>query len=254
MLNANRQSEQVYEVINGGVSRFGTDNELLFYQFEGSHYQPNLVLLLFYHNDITDNVERSYFELVEGELAAIEPKPTDVLGPGGKIRGWLWDHLQIYRLGMISVNVLANLLGLGPTPVEHRSMELYRTEYIEEINYAWALTGALLEEINRVTEADGAELVVVGISDIGALESTMTNENLDWTRPNHELAGYLNESGIPYIDLLPAFQSHHELTTEPLFWPGDKHWNTAGHRLAAETICDELSQRDILACHPINYP
>ena len=58
VLNERSSGEQRYEVINGGVSRFGTDNELLFYQCEGNRYQPDLVVLMFYHNDVTDNVER----------------------------------------------------------------------------------------------------------------------------------------------------------------------------------------------------
>ena len=51
------------EVINTGVSGFGTDNELLFFIHEGYKYEPDLVLLLFnLGNDVTDNFQGLAFE------------------------------------------------------------------------------------------------------------------------------------------------------------------------------------------------
>ncbi len=250
--NANRKSERQYEVINGGVSRFGTDNELLFYQYEGARYRPDLVILFFYHNDVTDNVERPYFTLLDDRVSAVEPKPTEVLSPGDNVRGWLWDHFQTCRLGVIGMNVIASLVGLDQPPVEHRSKELYRREYSQEMEDAWSLTGALIKEVELSVTADGAQFVVVGISDIAALEPSTPEEELDWARPNWELERHLAESGIPYIDLLSTFQSHYALTGELLYWPDDQHWNAAGHRLAANTVCTELSKMDILECQPSN--
>ena len=52
----NRDGTHPYEVINGGVNGFGTDNELLFFRREGRKYESDLVLLAFYlGNDLRNN-------------------------------------------------------------------------------------------------------------------------------------------------------------------------------------------------------
>lgn len=49
---------QAVEVINAGVSGFGTDQQLLWLREEGAKYQPDLVLLAVYpHNDFMNNGE-----------------------------------------------------------------------------------------------------------------------------------------------------------------------------------------------------
>lgn len=51
----NRQLDDPIEVINAGVSGYGTGEEYLFYTYEGIKYNPNLVLLVVYiGNDFTD--------------------------------------------------------------------------------------------------------------------------------------------------------------------------------------------------------
>ena len=47
---------QSWEVINGAVNGYGTDNELLFYRLEGVKYDPDIVILSIYlANDIYNN-------------------------------------------------------------------------------------------------------------------------------------------------------------------------------------------------------
>ncbi len=71
---------QPVEVINAGVSGFGTDQQLLWLQEEGIKYAPDLVLLAVYpHNDFMNNAEilesanrgaisKPFFALVDGQL------------------------------------------------------------------------------------------------------------------------------------------------------------------------------------------
>jgi lysophospholipase L1-like esterase len=54
----------------------------------------------------------------------------------------------------------------------------------------------------------------------------------------------LNERGIPFLDLTPAFA---ERTDEPLFFEVDIHPNAAGNRLIAEAVLDHLRR------HPGRY-
>lgn len=71
---------QPVEVINAGVSGFGTDQQLLWLREEGTKYAPDLVLLAVYpHNDFMNNAEllesanqgsinKPFFELIDGNL------------------------------------------------------------------------------------------------------------------------------------------------------------------------------------------
>lgn len=75
-----KRTGQPVEVVNAGVSGFGTDQELLWLREEGAKYQPDLVLLAVYpHNDFMNNAEqlesanrgaisKPYFALEDGAL------------------------------------------------------------------------------------------------------------------------------------------------------------------------------------------
>ncbi len=63
------------DVINTGVTGFGTDQEYLYLTYEGKRYQPDLVVLVFYsENDMDDNQRHSGLGY---------PKPYFVMGPNG---------------------------------------------------------------------------------------------------------------------------------------------------------------------------
>jgi hypothetical protein len=56
------------EVINAGVSGFGTAESLVFLEQEGLRYQPDAVVLGFFVNDPDDNLKSGLFKLEGGEL------------------------------------------------------------------------------------------------------------------------------------------------------------------------------------------
>ena len=115
------------EVINAGVSGFGTDQELLWLREEGVKYAPDLVLLAVYpHNDFMNNAEvlesanqgginKPFFSLVDGKLqlhyypfdpatvpAVTSPfvekaLPDTPPGPLTPVAEWLHDHSAFYR-------------------------------------------------------------------------------------------------------------------------------------------------------------
>jgi len=118
---------QPVEVVNAGVSGFGTDQELLWLREEGVKYAPDLVLLAVYpHNDFMNNAEvlesanrgainKPFFALVDGKLQtryypfdpAAVPDVTSPFAeiappelPPGPLTGladWLRPRLSFYR-------------------------------------------------------------------------------------------------------------------------------------------------------------
>lgn len=115
------------EVVNAGVSGFGTDQQLLWLGEEGVNYAPDLVLLAVYpHNDFMNNAEilesanqgginKPFFSLVDGELqlryypfdpSAVPavtspfveaPLPDTPSGPLTPVANWLRQRSAFYR-------------------------------------------------------------------------------------------------------------------------------------------------------------
>lgn len=230
-----------YEVINGGVAGFGTDTELLFYRLEGRRYHPDLVLLLFYQNDLADNGAQKYFRLDNGTLKPVATRPdAQDSAIAAALRGWLWDHFMLIRLLGNAWNEAQGLAGGAGSSQSHQIDPAFGVPMSSEVEGQWSLTTTLLEEIDREVRADNAHLVVVGIPDVHSVESQRPQPGFDMGRVNRHLGEVTASAGIAYIDLLPAFSSLYESTRAALYWPVDEHWNSAGHRLAAQIVFDSL--------------
>lgn len=96
------------EVINTGVSGFGTAEELAFLENEGIKYHPDVVVYGLYANDFDDNVRSGLFA-VEGGALTVKSK---VYAPATKILDvlnaippmqWLSEHSYLYSLAFNTV-------------------------------------------------------------------------------------------------------------------------------------------------------
>ncbi len=83
-----KEAIPTFEVVNAGVAGYGTLQEYLYLVSEGIKYQPDLVLLMFYENDLYDNGlsyfvpfgPRPYATLLDHELKIItKPDPAKFL-------------------------------------------------------------------------------------------------------------------------------------------------------------------------------
>jgi len=80
------------EVINLGVSGFSNAEELITLENEGMRYEPDLVVLAFYQNDLKENVYSNLFGVEDGELTR---KHKEYL-PKIKLRNFLYSF-KVYR-------------------------------------------------------------------------------------------------------------------------------------------------------------
>jgi lysophospholipase L1-like esterase len=208
-----------WEIINAAVSGYGTGQEYLYLVERGIIFRPDVVLLLVYENDFTDNVRqedywhfRPYFEL-EGEKLVLRgvPVPGATLGQLGRRFLLGQTHLgsRIYFAKEAIKRLLWPEAGLAltwpppPPPVDPSTI---------------AVTEALLRALaGRVREA-GAALVVVTIP-MGP-ERRVAIERSARELQAHYLA--LDEF-VPADDARLRFEH-------------DRHWNAAGHLRAADAI------------------
>jgi lysophospholipase L1-like esterase len=242
----NRQSGTPIEVINAGVSRYATDNVLLFLESEGLRYQPDLVIYAFFPNDVVEIQENNLFELVDGQ--PIQHRVSISLVDRARL--FLYDYSYLYRFARgLSIRmqhesdttlIRTELGKIHPT---------YRAELRPEEAYAWDLIACLLERMVSITTESGAKFVVVSLPEDFQSEDRLwerveqSDEPLLRDAPNRMLAKAVPE-GIPYFDLLPDFRVAAQAQT--LYYPMDHHFNPAGQALAAELIASFLVAENLV--------
>jgi hypothetical protein len=127
-------------------------------------------------------------------------------------------------------------------------------EYEELWSEAWALTKRLILEIRNLSRDNGAAfmlLVVPGTMQADShhqarVEALCPGNKIDPVKFGRVLSEFGAENDLNVLDLTPVFIEN-EAGRGPLFHKHeDKHWNAAGHRLAAETLTQYLIDNDLI--------
>ena len=259
------------EVINSGTSGYGTDNELLFFRWEGKKYAPDVVILeLCLCNDIRNN----WYKL-ENVVVGGFKKPYFVPGADGDglilqrfpfyreatlfapVRSWLNRHVRLYPFLRESRDRLMAASG-GASSAIPLDYQLYLKESSEEWDIAWHVTHGLLRELHRDVVASGARLFVMVVPTRFQVRSQdwrqvletygdMKNHEWEIDKPNRLLRQMLERERIDYVDLLSPFRKYTNQSDSSLYLASDGHWNREGHRLASQIIFEELTQRGMMA-------
>jgi hypothetical protein len=261
-----------FEVINAGVTGYGTDNQLAYFSHEGYKYQPDLVILAFFSgNDLTDNIWHSIYELKEGRLTPVPPaRREESLTPNwakeGSLfkntRNFLYTHSRLYSVSieLLTLSAVQKLPALAHWLVSLGLVEItqplvnygniYAFRYLPD--EAWQKSEALLLALNQAVEARGSRLLVVILPDeldvddhrrqevLAAYAGLTKPQALAGPPPAERLAGILRQHDIVYISLLPALKAHYQTDQTPLYYRYDGHWTPAGHRLAGQAIYEYL--------------
>jgi hypothetical protein len=265
------------EVMNFGVSGYGSCQQLVQLEEFVLRYEPDLVVSVYYQNDLDDNARFGLCHSGQsGELWVVEAQELDArtrLLSG--IKSFLWQHSHLFVF--VATRRLRSeyrtdhddagwrrgpLLGgtsVDTCPGRHRTLEslLSIKTWTSEAREAVRLHASILERMRQRCRARGAGFVaVLGVS-ADQIDSTLTARSLETngcrpdghepTLPNQRLREALEERDIKVVDLLPAFLAVR--SSEQLFYQFDGHWGAAGHRVAARALCEALSQRGIPPSH-----
>jgi len=275
----NAHAPPAVEVINGGTAGYSTDQELLAYESMYRAFQPDVVVLLFYVNDVMYNVRDRYWRgykplfrlagdsLVLTNVPVPPPQPAEyafrVEGGHGLVglvrRGdaWLGRTSALYRLVrqvLRTTPMLSGLLtklGFNAVPGEFLP---WKTTPDSTLAGAWRVTDALLVRLRDEVERDGARFVVFHVPSRPAIYDD------DWRR-TRETYAFAEDAWSPRqdaVDLAAVCERRHLrcILPEPIFrreaerlapaggrlyWERDAHWTAAGNALAARIIADTLA-------------
>lgn len=154
------------EVMNTGVSGFGTAEELIFLEQEGLKYHPDVVVLGFFANDFEDNLRTGLFQVADGKLSVQKKDYTpgvallSVLNSVPLLR-WLSENSYLYSGSLNAVWELAKGVTLS------RAQASVGTETAVgsaiHADYPQTLTLQLLQRLHRACRDRGIPLVLLDI-------------------------------------------------------------------------------------------
>jgi len=154
------------DVINTGVSGFGTAEQLVLLENEMFKYDPDIVVLGFYANDFKDNVKSGLFAIEDGRLELVKTSHL----PGVRIQNliyqfdivrWLSENSYLYSWAFNATWDLAKNLLLTRRRAELTREYAILTEKVAE--YERELTAALLQRMYQFCRRHDIGFVVVDI-------------------------------------------------------------------------------------------
>jgi hypothetical protein len=219
-----------WEILNASVSGYGTDQEFLVLRDRLLAFKPDIVLLLFYENDFSDNrINEAYwhfkplFSIERGQLELQNvpvPKPTisqrlDRFFYGRTYLGRAYHDAKNSWLTLTTH--IKDYLRLLLRPLKDQNTGKSDKNSPDKRS-VYELTDQLIKNMNALCKDNGSAFVLVSVP-------------MD-TEKRGILHMITEEYEIPYLALDAQFES----TASPVTFPHDAHWNAKGHKLAADAI------------------
>lgn len=249
--------ERRADAINAGTEGWSTDQEARWFELHGADYEPDLVVLLPYENDLYWCAHESYFGKDKPRYRAdgtLEPATLEAPPERGALA-----KSAILRF-------LGGLKGSGAGP--HRftppgGSKRILAEFAALIPEPGDLLGAVMPDaearakgsllaLHRAVDEAGAELVVVPIPSQSAVDEefaarfgeTVLGLPRDAWDPNRPVDLYLEfarELGVDAVDVREPLRDA-VAAGERLYHRRDWHLNPAGNRVLAQALHDELDR------------
>ena len=229
-----------YQVINRGINASGTVMQYaLFNQEFSKDLAPgDTVILLFFHNDYSDNVDDSGKRLtarIADDAVVLVPPSRDISVTR------LSPHSYLFNFLHYKINTL--ILHYKRARAMNRSRELAQ---IGEADPSVAVTKHFLSKFQEDCRRRGAAFILAYIPGQAELHERVTgsDELLRFEASFRTLTfAIARDLNVRTLDFLPAFQEYNrEHPSAHLTFQIDQHWNEHGHALAAQTICRYLQQ------------
>jgi len=221
-------------IYNRGVNGYGTAQEYLVLQHELDAQRFDAVLVMFFHNDVTDDVSskagrRPMFELDGDRLVSRNQPARQLLNP---VERFFKDHSRAYQLADFQVGRLMRTFFQDD---EDGWQATDDGAYVDYHTLPGALvTLRLLHEMHELTTAHGARLILVYLPHRSEIEGDR-GRNANIRGAHALLQDFAAAERVPLVDLTATFHEH-AARGDALIYARDEHWSPAGHALAAEAL------------------
>lgn len=240
------------EVLNCGVSGFGTAEECIYLERELLNYQPDLVLVSFFENDLDDNVRSGLFRI---DGSALVPAAERYVPAGGlgdflntsRLFNFLSERSDAFTLVKETVTLLVKRRGVArneasiqssaakpDAPAGAAAPATPDPEFLRQQRFC----ALLFERIYATTSARSIPLVIQSIPDERLPEMKLVDsfplDLFDVKRP-----GILFVAPKEILDPLEG--------KELLYWRrSHHHWTPLAHRLAGEELAKRILAAGLL--------
>ncbi|MEF8880533.1 MAG: SGNH/GDSL hydrolase family protein [Candidatus Nanohaloarchaea archaeon] len=217
-----KYKERDVQVINLGVSGFGTAEELVTLKNKGLKYNPDLVIMAYYKNDKQNNIASGLYELKEGNLK----RSNEAYMPKIELRNFLYS-LPPYRYAAENSQLLYVARSKASSIIyknilRKRSKDSSEEESSSNSEYREELTGKLIEKSYNITRDEGAEFLLVNIPD----RDLETEPPLNHTSSNTD---------IKYFNSAETLRKAPE--DQLLYWKKSQgHWTPYAQRKVGEDL------------------
>jgi hypothetical protein len=254
------------EVLNGGVSGYGTYQELLLWRKLMKPKKPAITILFFFlENDIKDNqcalakadgqVYSPCCEVKNGTIKPVNNFEKRTNTNEGFIN-WFKKNCFTYRAvkNLLKSNN-NNTTGEDFFKEPSFAYNVYRPNFDKKWEDGWEITEWCLASLKKECDEIGSKLLIVNVpgpvqwsynwkKEISKqIQDDYLPKDLNLQYAQNRYQRILNKNNIESLDLTPYFinyRNHYKLS-EPVFgWCCDSHWNPIGHHLVAEKVTNHL--------------
>lgn len=216
------------EVINLGVSGHGTAEELIMLREFGFRFDPDIVIVGYFVNDLADNVRSNLFRLDEnGELVRASETYLPAVGIRDQLYSY-WAYRKLSEHSHLFALVRERMASMVKKRMERENLPPVVHESGAD-DYALRLTAALLDRMKLDCEERAHPLLVLDIAPTTLADSEMLSK---YPRAIREAdivrtaAALQNEKGTGQLHRM---QGHY-------------HWTPKGHEVAAGLLSDRIEQ------------
>jgi lysophospholipase L1-like esterase len=222
------------EVINAGISGFGTGDELRMFDYLGEILEPDLVIVQFsLINDLSENVYCRFYRVEGG-------RPVELYVPAttlpARIEEFLGRHSHLAQYIRMRVHGTWGEKGeLLRHIAEHKERFhafLYKNAgTAADFETGWQITFTYLDELQRRASRIGARTLLM----VRPLDPDIQGVRKS-SYPRDLLEAQAKAKGILFLDLTPAFVAKSKGNVHKYRFRNDSHWTPVGHRWAAEGL------------------
>ena len=204
LIEEDLNSDTPTEVLNFGIGNYNTEQEVNLFIDKGLKYNPDKVVLFYFINDA-------------------EPTPE-------KSRLWFLGYSQFISFYWSRINSLINNF------VPSKSFQEYYESLYEDDQQGWINARKAIIQLKEICESKGIEFQVVLLPELHDVNNEI------FTNVYNNLALFLEENNIDYLNLAKLFENH---PNQIKLWVSydDAHPNNIAHRKIAESSVEFIQNK-----------
>jgi len=228
------------DVLNAGSNGYGTRESLAVLHHLGERWRPDVVVLVYFWNDLEDNVKHPLPEFAfdaQGHVERSDPFPAD------------FDPLALRAavaarpMGASGAR-LPKFLKEGLRGLRYRYFGIRRRSIRtpEDRDAAWEVQTRLLELFAARAKELDCELLVAALPDHNQVDPAAVIKNIEPINieVQERLFARCDALGVRHLDLLPALRDAFAQGDDALYYYADRHLTPRGHAVVGAALGESL--------------